>query len=671
MDSYRLLADFQTSSGLTVPAGTIVQVKDLDPSGWWLGTWSGGSDWLPSSYLQKCAAEGAVSVVADNLYVNHEETVAASPLATGSKTTYVNAPASDDYYGNAPTPIRAPAGKAAAPSPAATTIAAPAPVVENLYSNTNAPDPTEAMYSTANDSLPSQPPEPVYSTANDSLPEATKPSVRVSLHSAMQEQALSKQEIAVLYAVPKRRPPSESLESPSEVSPPAPLAPHSDDDSDGSGDEAPLSELSSSRPAPTSHDTNFTTLYEQPNAGPSKPPPPPAPRSVQASNPAAAAAVAAALASAAAGLAITKSAPPPVAPKRFSAAAPLPPPSPSGVAPPVSPAPPPPVPDSGVIYSVPNDELPPSAPAPTPHSPALPPAPSRKAPPPPPGAQPLRQASRGAVTKGAPPPPGGMTGSPTRPVSIVGTPAAAMAPLPGAQIIDTPLPITTSIDLKVNSELAADLAYLKDALSSWTGPDGSHSQLRLLHHGRLMKISKGKAQCREFFLFDHILVYCKREKRRLELRGDLPMVELIFKDAPDGRIKHGATPLINAFEIHNYKKNKWYTCYAYSGEEKRRWLRALEEERKGVKDTQQVAVKVTVSKDASGFGFAIAELENAEAGGRVSSIRNSALCPGLLVGDRLWQFDGIGVHRMPTPEIRLVLDRTPPGQPVTLVVHRA
>lgn len=45
-----------------------------------------------------------------------------------------------------------------------------------------------------------------------------------------------------------------------------------------------------------------------------------------------------------------------------------------------------------------------------------------------------------------------------------------------------------------------------------------------------MKISKGKSQRRHFFLFDHILVYCKREKKqRLDIRGALPTSELVIK----------------------------------------------------------------------------------------------------------------------------------------------
>ena len=115
------------------------------------------------------------------------------------------------------------------------------------------------------------------------------------------------------------------------------------------------------------------------------------------------------------------------------------------------------------------------------------------------------------------------------------------------------------------------MVYIKEQLGRWVSPEGHPTKFKVLHHGRMMKISKGKAQCREFFLFDHLLIYCKRDKKKLELKGDLPMSELSFKDVPDGKIKHGSQPIINALEINNYKKNKWYTCYCYSSEEKKNW----------------------------------------------------------------------------------------------------
>ena len=55
---------------------------------------------------------------------------------------------------------------------------------------------------------------------------------------------------------------------------------------------------------------------------------------------------------------------------------------------------------------------------------------------------------------------------------------------------------------------------------------------------------------------------------------------------------------------------------------------------------------------------------------RVARITNPAQCAGLQVGDTLWQLDGLGVHRMTIGEVRIIMDRTPLGSPVLLVVQR-
>ena len=105
-----------------------------------------------------------------------------------------------------------------------------------------------------------------------------------------------------------------------------------------------------------------------------------------------------------------------------------------------------------------------------------------------------------------------------------------MPPRPVA-VGDVLLPVTTSIDIRHDKGLSADLDLLRGALGAWTSPDGKRSLLQLHHYGKLMKISKGKSQCRDFYLFDHVLVYCKREKKGLGVRGTLPTADLVAKGA--------------------------------------------------------------------------------------------------------------------------------------------
>ncbi len=535
MESYKLLADFQTSSGTLVACGTTVQVSDLDPSGWWLATWAEGSDWLPSSYLEKCPSELSSVPISDaSIYGNSEPEPAVSD---------------DIMYSNENVRKQISESVNKEPTPAEDTYS----VASNSYfSNHN----NIAASSRA-------PVEETYSVPNHGqmpkLPHID--SVYVNNESACESaDNLSKEELSLLYAVPKKKPAPQS-DIPIDEPPPPPPAQFSDDDgSDGSGDEAPLGQATygaHSFPAPPPVEPEYSTLYEAcatgkpvpithvasaqaaaalaapsaaPSAAPARAGPPVSARPVGAQF----AAAAAVIADMTSKMASPGGAPPPVKPKRVF-------PGPAAAAAAIAsilleesqqasasrtpsgsnagPQPPPPP-----VFGVPPTIIgapPPATPAPPPPSGAL--APVRKAPPPPPGALPHRAPSRTPSTKGPPPPP-----------APYARPPAAPGALPGPQIIaDAALPITTSLDIRINSELAADLATLRESLAGWTSPDGVRTQFRLLHHGRLMKISKGKAQCRDFFLFDHLLVYCKRERRKAEVRGELPMVELLFKGRCD------------------------------------------------------------------------------------------------------------------------------------------
>ena len=55
---------------------------------------------------------------------------------------------------------------------------------------------------------------------------------------------------------------------------------------------------------------------------------------------------------------------------------------------------------------------------------------------------------------------------------------------------------------------------------------GANLDFTLLHHGELMKISKNKAQCRNFYLFPAALVYAKRDKGLLNVKGILPLNDM-------------------------------------------------------------------------------------------------------------------------------------------------
>jgi hypothetical protein len=485
MDSlYRVVCEYTTSAGSHIAENTVVNVLETDESGWWSCSWAGNVDWLPATYLEK---------VDDPVYSNTgPEAVCAAP-AVSQEPVHVEQSWETVRH--------------ARPH-------------EDYYSTTNG-DATDcyATIASTRAAQPSAPPAVLAANFNlDSLTLDSRP-------------GLSASEISQLYATPIKRNSARSTSSTVPPAMPAPPPAHFSDDDDDDESEDNEEELPPP-PPPAPMDDSASVLLHAP------PPPPPAPEDAYATpNAPDSAAYSAAEYSTLyearqprplASQLLGKPPPPPPPLRTHASAAP---PSPVRI-----PAPSPPsthaphkgsstaalhAPGMSKSASLPAVLLPPAAPA-SPGSPGLADSAGarRRAPPPPPHAVPLRgpKGGRPALRAG----------------SMVGLPPGAMLDLPGhahaAQLVgDVVMPITTSLDIRADRSLAQDLEGLRAALGGWTAPDGARSLLLLHHHGKLMKVSKGKAQCRDFFLFDRVLVYCRREKKSLDVRGALPTSELVFK----------------------------------------------------------------------------------------------------------------------------------------------
>uniref|UniRef100_A0A8C2XHZ5 Phosphatidylinositol 3,4,5-trisphosphate-dependent Rac exchanger 2 protein n=1 Tax=Cyclopterus lumpus TaxID=8103 RepID=A0A8C2XHZ5_CYCLU len=112
-------------------------------------------------------------------------------------------------------------------------------------------------------------------------------------------------------------------------------------------------------------------------------------------------------------------------------------------------------------------------------------------------------------------------------------------------------------------------------------------------HGVLLKISAGNIQERIFFLFDKLLVYCKKKNRRLKnsktategprylFRGRINTEVMEVENVDDGTADYHSSGNIvnNGWKIHNTAKNKWFVCMAKTPEEKQEWLEAIMKER--------------------------------------------------------------------------------------------
>uniref|UniRef100_A0AAQ6A5Q1 Phosphatidylinositol 3,4,5-trisphosphate-dependent Rac exchanger 2 protein n=1 Tax=Amphiprion ocellaris TaxID=80972 RepID=A0AAQ6A5Q1_AMPOC len=125
-------------------------------------------------------------------------------------------------------------------------------------------------------------------------------------------------------------------------------------------------------------------------------------------------------------------------------------------------------------------------------------------------------------------------------------------------------------------------------IEGWEGSNITDTCTEMLMHGVLLKISAGNIQERIFFLFDKLLVYCKKknsktstEGPRYLFRGRINTEVMEVENVDDGTADYHSSGNIvnNGWKIHNTAKNKWFVCMAKTPEEKQEWLEAIMKER--------------------------------------------------------------------------------------------
>uniref|UniRef100_A0A674BR12 Phosphatidylinositol 3,4,5-trisphosphate-dependent Rac exchanger 1 protein n=1 Tax=Salmo trutta TaxID=8032 RepID=A0A674BR12_SALTR len=115
-------------------------------------------------------------------------------------------------------------------------------------------------------------------------------------------------------------------------------------------------------------------------------------------------------------------------------------------------------------------------------------------------------------------------------------------------------------------------------------------------------ISAGNIQERVFFLFDNLLVYCKRKSRTKSISGPLYVFRgrintevMEVENVEDGTADYHSNnyTVTNGWKIHNTAKNKWFVCMAKNTEDKQKWLDAILRERE-----QRESLKLGMERDA-------------------------------------------------------------------------
>lgn len=136
------------------------------------------------------------------------------------------------------------------------------------------------------------------------------------------------------------------------------------------------------------------------------------------------------------------------------------------------------------------------------------------------------------------------------------------------------------------------LTLIRDAMLL-QGSNVLERSSELIHSGELTRIVRqGKMQQRSFFLFDHQLVFCKKDVLRRDLlhyRGRLDMDQTEVLDVPDGRDLDLGLTLKNALRLRNASTLE-FVCMlcCRKAQDKERWLEAFVKERCRVKEDQEM-----------------------------------------------------------------------------------
>uniref|UniRef100_A0A671TZF0 Spermatogenesis associated 13 n=1 Tax=Sparus aurata TaxID=8175 RepID=A0A671TZF0_SPAAU len=142
------------------------------------------------------------------------------------------------------------------------------------------------------------------------------------------------------------------------------------------------------------------------------------------------------------------------------------------------------------------------------------------------------------------------------------------------------------------------IAHWQVAILHWEGSNVLERSSELIHSGELTRVVRqGKMQQRSFFLFDHQLVFCKKDVLRRDLlhyRGRLDMDQTEVVDVPDGRDQDLGLTLRNALRLRNANTLE-FVCVlcCKKAQDKQRWLQAFAKERYRVKEDQEMGMEIS------------------------------------------------------------------------------
>uniref|UniRef100_A0A3B4DCE1 Uncharacterized protein n=1 Tax=Pygocentrus nattereri TaxID=42514 RepID=A0A3B4DCE1_PYGNA len=142
------------------------------------------------------------------------------------------------------------------------------------------------------------------------------------------------------------------------------------------------------------------------------------------------------------------------------------------------------------------------------------------------------------------------------------------------------------------------IAQWQSSIEDWEGEDILSRSSDLIYSGELTKISppQGKSQQRMFFLFNHQMVYCKKDLLRRDIlyyKGRVDMDQMEVLDVEDGKDKELNVSVKNALKLRSPSGDEVHLLCAKKPEQKQRWLRAFRDEREQVQHDRETGFSIT------------------------------------------------------------------------------
>ncbi|KAL1006663.1 hypothetical protein UPYG_G00075090 [Umbra pygmaea] len=142
------------------------------------------------------------------------------------------------------------------------------------------------------------------------------------------------------------------------------------------------------------------------------------------------------------------------------------------------------------------------------------------------------------------------------------------------------------------------IAQWQSSIEDWEGDDILSKSSDLIFSGELTKISQPhtKSQQRMFFLFDHQMVYCKKDLLRRDMlyyKGRVDMDQMEVVDVEDGKEKDFNLSVKNTMKLRSLAGDEVHLLCAKKPEQKQRWLRAFQDERTQVQHDLDTGFSIT------------------------------------------------------------------------------